>query len=265
MSLRGLLAIGLSVVCTGAAEAPQRSDFSGTWTRGPATHADFKAPPSGPGPVMNLIPIPADRPPAQGNLHVGDYNNPILQPWAATVVKRIGDADLAGAPVLFPQNLCQPYGVPFILRIGDQVQFLETPEVMVILYAEEMRARLVYMNAGHPAGLKPSYYGHSIGHWEGDTLVIDTIGLNDKSWTDRFATPHTEQLHVVERYRREGDSVIRVDFTVEDPGAFTMPWSAWVTYSRTDARWVEQVCAENAIDLFTGKELPIPSDAAPDF
>jgi hypothetical protein len=258
------LVLGLGLASLDAVGQTPR-DFSGTWTRGPATHADFKPPASGPGPILNLRPVPPDRPPGLGNYHVGDYANPILQPWAAEIVKRVGDADLAGAPVLFPQNLCQPYGVPFILRLGDTVQFLQTPDVIVILYAEEMRARLVYMNEAHPANLKPSYYGHSVGHWEGDVLVIDTIGLNDKTWTDRFATPHTEQLHVVERYRPEGDATIRVDFTVEDPGAFTMPWSAYVTYSRSAAPYVEQVCPENAIDLFTGRELPIPSDDSPDF
>jgi hypothetical protein len=263
--MTGIIVAAMCVVCCGVAAAQMPRDFSGTWTRGPATHADFKPPPSGPGPVMNLRPIPPDRPPAQGNLHVGDYNNPILQPWAAEIVKRTGDADLAGAPVLFPQNLCQPYGVPFILRLGDNVQFLQTPELIVILYAEEMRARIVYMNAAHPRDLSPSYYGHSVGHWEDDVLVIDTIGLNDKTWTDRFATPHTEQIHVVERYRTEGSGTLRVDFTVEDPGAFTMAWSATVSYARTAAPYVEQVCAENAIDLFTGRELPIPRDDSPDF
>jgi hypothetical protein len=256
-----------AALCFGAAAAQVApgADFSGSWTRGGAVHADFKPPPSGPGPIMNLTPAPPDRPNGLGNHYRGDTSNPILQPWAAAVVKRIADADAAGRPVPFPQNLCQPYGVPFILRLGDVVQFLNAPDLIVILYAEEMRARFVHMNAGHPRDLKPSYYGHSVGRWQGDTLVIDTVGLNDKTWTDRFGTPHTEQLHVVERYRRTDDATIRVDFTVEDPGAFTTPWSAYVTYARLDTPYVEQVCPENAIDAVTGKELPIPRDATPDF
>jgi hypothetical protein len=256
-----------SVMWCGAAWAQHRpgADFSGSWTRGPAVHADFKAPASGPGPILNLRPPPPDRPPNLGNTYAGDYSNPILQPWAAAIVKRIGDAALAGRPVPFPQNLCQPYGVPFILRLGDVVQFLPTPDLMVILYAEEMRARIVHMNGDHPRDLKPSYYGHSIGRWDADALVIDTIGLNDKTWTDRFGTPHTEQLHVVERYRRVDDATIRVDLSVEDPGAFTTPWSAYVVYSRTSAPYVEQVCPENAIDVLTGRESPIPRDDTPDF
>jgi hypothetical protein len=266
-SLPACLGIACAVLCLGTAAAQpfHGGDFSGSWTRGPAVHADFKPLASGPGPILNLRPPPPDQPPGQGSLHVGDYRNPILQPWAAEIVKRTGDADVAGAPVRFPQNLCQPYGLPFILRLGDTVRFLQTPDLILILYAEEMRARIIHMNAAHPRDLKPSYYGHSVGHWDGDLLVIDTIGLNDKTWTDRFATPHTEQLHVVERYRREGDATLRVDFTVEDPGAFTTPWSAYVTYARIPDHYVEQVCAENAIDLFTGRELPIPSDDTPDF
>jgi hypothetical protein len=262
-----LLAACAATVCFGASAAELRrgADFSGSWTRGPAVHADFRPPASGPGPILNLKPPPPDQPPNLGSQHVGDYANPILQPWAAAIVKRIGDADLAGHAEPFPQNLCQPYGVPFILRLGDTVQFLQTPDVIVIVYAEEMRARVIHMGAAHPRDIKPGYYGHSVGHWDGDVLVIDTIGLNDKTWTDRFGTPHTEQLHVVERYRRTDDATMRVDFSVEDPGAFTSPWSAYVTYSRVADPYVEQVCPENAIDLLTGRELPIPRDDTPDF
>jgi hypothetical protein len=180
-------------------------------------------------------------------------------------VKEIGDVDIAGQPVRFPGNLCQPYGLPFILRLGDAVQFLQSEGLLVILYAEEMRARIVHMNGAHPAEISPSYYGDSIGHWEGDVLVIDTIGLIDTTWTDRFGTPHTEELHVVERYRQLDDGTLRVDLMVEDKGAFTMPWRAYVIYTPWDSYFVEQVCPQNAIDLFTGRELPIPSDPTPDF
>ena len=250
---------------TAAAQLYQGGDFSGLWTRGIAHYADFRPPPSGPGPVMNLVPPPPGLPDGVGGRHQGDHTNPILQPWAADIVREIADADAAGRPVIGPHSLCRPYGLPFILRLNDIVQFLQTPEHVVILYAEEMRARIVYMNASHPRDIAPNYYGHSVGHWDADILVVDTIGLDDITWTDRHGTPHTEQLHIVERYRQVNDSTIRVDLLVEDPGAFTTPWAAYVTYSAAGDRYVEQVCAENNIDSLTGLEHPIPRDDTPDF
>lgn len=249
---------------TAAAQLYPGGDFSGLWTRGPAIHSAFKPPASGPGPVLNLTPPPADQVPGLGGYHRGDYTNPILQPWAANIVRQRGDADAAGR-LVSPGNLCRPFGVPFILQLGDIVQFLHTPDLFVILYAEEMRARFVYMNVSHPRDIAPSYYGHSVGHWDGDILVVDTIGLNDETWTDRNGTPHTAQIHVVERYHRVDDATIRVDFLVEDPGAFTTPWAAYVTYSPEGDHYTEQVCAENNINLFTGREQPIPRDDTPDF
>jgi hypothetical protein len=96
---------------------------------------------------------------------------------------------------------------------------------------------------------RPPYYGESVGHYEGDTLVVDTIGLNDKTWTDRFATPHTEKLHVVERYRLiDGAKTLEVFFTVEDPGAFTTIWSAITRYPRVNVERIEEeACAENNV------------------
>ena len=257
----------LNMVCLGTAASQTNlgADFSGYWTRGPAVHADFRPLAAGPGPVMNLTPPAPDQAAGQGSRHQGDYTNPILQPWTAEIVKQRGDADIAGRPVLHPGNVCAPYGLPFILRLGDTVQFLHTRNDFVILYAEEMRARIVYMNTGHPPDLTPSYYGHSVGHWERDVLVIDTVGLNDRTWTDRNGTPHTERMRVVERYHKVDEATVRVDFMVEDPGAFTTPWAAWVSYSPAGDHYYEQVCAENAIDVLTGRELPIPRDDTPDF
>jgi hypothetical protein len=137
---------------------------------------------------------------------------------------------------------------------------------VLTLYAREMRARIIHLNATHPSDLKPTYYGHSIGRWEGDTLVVDTVGLNDKTWTDRMGTPHTDRIHVVERYRLTDEGkTLRVDFTVEDPGAFAMPWSAWVPYTREEEGYFEQVCAETSRDPLSGRDLPISRATTADF
>jgi hypothetical protein len=163
------------------------------------------------------------------------------------------------------QQACRPHGVPYILSLNDAVQFLQTEDLIVILYAREMRARIIYLNGEHPEDLGHSIYGHSVGHWEGDTLVVDTIGQTDETWTDRLGTPHSEQMRVVERYRRTEDGMIRVDLMVEDPVAFTVPWRAWVEYSPEEDEYFEQVCAENNLDPLTGEEHDIPRDATPDF
>jgi hypothetical protein len=226
----------------------------------------MRAPEHGPGPVRNLTPPPANAGPGvgAGGGYQGDHNSPILQQWAAAIVKERADADRAGRPFPSAQVMCVPHGIPYVLELNDAVQFLHTRELFVILYAREMRARLVYMNAAHPRDLKPSAYGHSVAHWEGDTLVVDSIGFTADTWTDRLGTPHSAQLRVVERYRRIAPDRVRVDITVEDPGAFTMPWSAYVIYGPEDS-YHEQVCAENNIDTLTAKPRDIPSDTTPDF
>jgi hypothetical protein len=113
--------------------------------------------------------------------------------------------------------------------------------------------------------LRPSYYGHSVGHWEGDALVVDTIGFNDKTPVDLFGTPHTSQLHVTERYHViAGGKTLRVDFRVEDPGAFTSPWSSFADYGAPREPYAETVCMENN-RLPDGKLVPGPIDLTPDF
>jgi hypothetical protein len=142
--------------------------------------------------------------------------------------------------------------------------------MITMLYQRDHTVRWIHLNQEHPKNLKPSWYGHSVGHYEGDTLVIDTIGMNDLTGVDRFNTPHTTALHVTERYRMvENGLALRVDVTVEDPGAFTMPWHARAHYRRqalgATGTIEEIVCAENNYDILTRKEFPIPRDDSPDF
>jgi hypothetical protein len=225
----------------------------------------LRPPETGPGPVLNLTPPAPDAGGGSGTTYIGDHTNPILRPWAAEVVLRRADAQRAGRPEMSAQQVCRPHGVPYILQLNDTVQFLHAPDLFVILYAREMLPRIIHMNTGHPDNLERSTYGHSIAHWEGDTLVVDTIGMTDDTWTDRLGTPHSDKIRVVERYRKTAEGEIRVDFTVEDSGAFTTPWSAYVSYSPDGDDYYEQVCAENNINTLTGLEHDIPTDSTPDF
>ena len=123
---------------------------------------------------------------------VGDYTNPILKPQAAEVVKKHGEIELSGGPAPNPSNQCWPSGVPFILwNFG--IEILQQPDKITILYVYDHEVRHVRLNQAHPAQLTPSWYGDSVGHYEGDTLVIDTIGIKTGPFTmvDPFGTPHT--------------------------------------------------------------------------
>ena len=156
------------------------------------------------------------------------------------------------------------------------------------------------MNAPHPAKVTPSWYGDSVGHYEGDTLVIDTVGfkIGPFSAIDQYGTPFTQALHVVERYRlidyeaaraawerggkensRAGQGIgegwapdltnkgkgLQLQFTVEDKEVFTTPWSATKTYRRVFRDWPEQVCAENPHKYGTEKDAAVPTADKPDF
>jgi hypothetical protein len=156
--------------------------------------------------------------------------------------------------------------------------YLQTPKEVWILNGRG-EFRRIYMNVPHHQDAGHSWYGDSVGHYEnGDTLVIDTIGLDDKGPIDRYTTPHTKQLHVVERHKVSPDkSKVEVTFTVEDPGAFTMPWKAMVTYeratqrdaagNRVPAEWEEYSCNENSTEYFIPEAelVPVPHAEKRDF
>ena len=144
--------------------------------------------------------------------------------------------------------------------------------------AEDHQVRHIYLNQQHSSRVTPSWFGDSVGRYEGDTLVVDTIGLNTRTFVDNFRTPHTDQLHVVERFRMvDGGRAMEVQVRVEDPGAFTMPWNAIQRYRRIDANHTENdarvprgpleemVCAENNGDILNEGVEPIPQSTMPDF
>lgn len=238
-------------------------DFTGYWQRRgqfPSTWEVPEDPALTPGPLVNTITGEQ-----AGLLWVADHTNAILKPWNADYLKARGEAELIEVNTV-AHNICWPSGVPQVINLREPVQFLQARDKVTILYQRDHTVRHVFMNRDHPADVTPSWYGHSIGHYEGDELVIDTIGMNDKTGVDRFNTQHTTQLHVVERYRVvEDGQALRVTVTVEDPGAFNVPWFAQATYRRAGGPINEIVCAENNRDVTTGGDYPIPKDATPDF
>jgi hypothetical protein len=292
---------------SGTASIP---DFSGIW--GHSSIPGFEPPASGPGPVTNrsrrrqsiagvvpLMPDPNGAFVANNLQLVGDYTNPILKPQAAEVVKKHGEISLRGIGYPTPRNQCWPGGVPFIFS-STGVQLLQQPDKISIIYDYNQEVRHVRLNQPHPAQVTPSWYGDSVGHYEGETLVIDTVGIRvgPFAMVDWFGTPHTEALHVVERYRlldyeaaKEGlerdakenlrvypadgsslysdpnyrDKHLQLQFTVEDEAVFTMPWTATITYGRPLGEWREIVCAENPHKYNTEKDAAVPTAVKPDF
>lgn len=238
---------------------------------------EFLPPDSGPGPVAfdttikpvgNFMLTPGNPRPFK----VGDLDNPILQPWVVEQMRKSNQEVLAGKVAFTARARCWPHGVPgFLLYPVHPIFFIQAPKEVVMIWGQDFQFRHVYLDVPHSTNLKPSWYGESVGHYEnGDTLVVDTKGLNDKSYVDNFRTPHTAQIHVVERFKIvNGGQGLEVKVHVEDPGAFTMAWDA-VTRYRRDQREAEvplheMLCAENNEDYFNQGLVPIPHADKADF
>jgi hypothetical protein len=242
-----------------------------------AANQDFIAPPRGPGPIVG---DPAHKPtPGQPAFRVADLSNPILQPWTREVLDKANLRALSGKAAYTPKQRCWPNGVPaFDIYPVMPIYFVQTPREVLMIWSEDHMVRHIYMNAPHSDRVTPSWFGESVGRYEGDTLVVDTIGLNSRTFVDNFRTPHTDKLHVTERFRMiDGGKTMEIKIHVEDPGAFTMPWDALQYFHRIHGKGdkvdprtpsgplEEQVCAENNGDIFNEGLDPIPTALTRDF
>jgi hypothetical protein len=232
---------------------------------------DFEPPQSGPGPVTYekdhpYVPNGFGK---QVTFRIADLANPILQPWAIEKMREQNALAAAGKRAYEARASCRPGGVPGFLVMGrvNPLYFVQGRNEVVLINEGGPEVRRVFLDVAHSAHPKISPYGESVGHYEGgDTLVVDTIGLSDDTYVDNYRTPHTTQLHVVERFQlTEGGKTLRVTIQVEDPGAFRMPWSAQQTYRRTRTGALEEaICAENNI-AFDASVTDIPTADRPDF
>ena len=265
----------LLVTAFSATAAQAIPDFAPTASSGWYAYSrDFMRPPSGPGPIMQDPKFPRvtnDDFRATGlqpTNAIGDTTNPILQPWAADVVRKFNAQALAGKPVVGQHAECRAIGVTnFILEPMTRPMFILQGKNEVTLILESFgEVRHIFLTDKHSPNLKPSWYGESIGHYEGDTLVVDTIGFNDQTYVDGFHTPHTTQLHTIERYHLvDGGRELQVDVHVEDPGAFTTPWNAVQRYRQFElvARNAKQSGVQLAA-LATPEEGPLSEAVCPD-
>jgi hypothetical protein len=268
----GALSPALAAEPTGGSAAVPNfaPDRNTGWIPDRPTGDDFLPPPSGPGPVMSVKDHPyVPNGQGQPTYRIADLTNPILQPWAIAQMKKANDEVLAGKVPYITRERCWPAGVPGF-TVYTRVQalyFMQTPTKVTLISELNQQPRHIYLNVPHSSNPKPSWYGESVGHYEGDELVVDTIGLNDKTYVDNYQTPHTEQLHVVERFHMVDDGkMLEVNVHVEDPGAFTTPWNAIQRYRRMDRNpFIENVCAENNDDHFNQGMEPMPEADKPDF
>ena len=266
-----------------AAQTGAVPDFSGIWAH---ANPGFEPLASGPTSLKNRI----RRPNGTGDILnlTGDHTNPILKPAAVAAVQKHAEYHAKDQGDPNPRNQCHLEGPPFVFTNGP-TQIVQSKDRLKILYQYNYQVRHVRMNAEHPAKVTPSVYGDSVGRYEGDTLVIDTVGIKvgKYSMVDWYGTPHSDQLHVVERYRmltydeaKEGfdrdaqehnvpdgkpvgnpsGKYLQLRFTVTDPAVFTTPWTATMTYryvTGNNPDWVESVCAENT-QWFPGQESDVP-------
>ena len=247
------------------------ADSSTSWVLD-RTVDDLLAPPSGPGPITfdKAHPYVPNGRGRQPTYRVADLSNPILQPWAAEQMKKTNDDVLAGKVPYRARERCWPIGVPgfVIYSLVEPFYFYQTPKEVTIVNQGGPEVRHVYLNVPHSKNPKPSWYGESVGHYEnGDTLVIDTIGVTDKTFIDNYRTPHTGQLHVVERWKIvEAGNAVEVSMNVEDPGAFTTAWSATQRWRRVhNAPMTEIACNENNANYLEQYRFPMPTAEKADF
>jgi hypothetical protein len=273
----GLLGGG-SLVATGALLAasalaqtsgspPDFSSAGTSWSQG--NGVNFMPVPGSASPIANDPAHPhysngeAIRRGIQPTYRIADLTNPNIKSWAKDVMKKDNDEVLAGKFAYTPGSSCRPAGTPVFMLDGGPFYFVQTPKEVLIVASEDSQVRHIYMDVPHSKNPKPSWYGESVGHYEGDTLVVDTVGLNTKTFVDQFRTPHTDKLHVIERWRlTNGGKTTEIEVTIDDPDTFNQPWKGLVRLQRGQAPYTEFVCVEGNLNLF---DWGVPTAKTPDF
>lgn len=259
---------------------------------------NFESMPAGAPAMRNLSRLPNGQ--ANAGQQVGDYNNPILKPEASAVVRAKGERAKNGSGFPNSQDQCHLLAPPFssAMTLGLAMLSLKNGNI-IITTDRNANFRYIRMNAPHPRDLKPTPMGDSVGHWEGDTLVIDTVGIRVDQYTsiDRFGTPQSDSMHVVERYRlidgqrakAQADGFsnaegtvggggrdagyhpdmnlkgLELQLTMDDPKVLTGPWTVRVSYRRLQSFWPENVCADNPVEHYKDEWIGLPRANRPDF
>lgn len=217
-----------------------------------------------------------DVPPAERNLrgagasgpredffHAFVNGEPSMTPWAEErykALKRgITDPNAVPPDEFDPETYCFPRGPTRIFSSSFPFEIRQHPDVVLLLFERDHWVRRIYVDGrGHPDGYPLTWMGHSIGKWDGDTLVVDTIGINDKSWIDSQGHPHTDALHLVERFRRRKHDILEYQVTFDDPKAYTKPWGGKKDFQlmRPGQEIMEHVTCEDLLEMGKRGFLP---------
>ena len=233
-----------------------------------AAHASAaqKPPPRGPGSLSGIWTNTSYNPdsvydPRLAVLRDVHGNLPPMRPWAAELLEKRIKAAEEGHPYANTKSMCLPSGVPQLM-FGPRtpMQILETSGQVTMLIEEFNDFRIVLIHAKHAMDLDPNIMGDSVGRWEGDTFVVDTIGLSEQTTLDVSGMPHTDELHVVERFRRAGDDLLEVLVTLDDPGTFTAPRTSRATFKHAPVSKLTEYYCENqrnpSVDGKTITQMP---------
>jgi hypothetical protein len=170
-----------------------------------------------------------------------------LRPWAEAVYKERIETNGKDHPGV----RCWPSGIPEKLNIPDGLKLVQTPDVMIFMHESRTIYRQVFTDGRPlPKNAQPAWMGYSVGKWEGDTFIVETINQNGKTWLDMRGLPATEELRVIERYTRPSIGRILIDVTIDDPKAYTKPWDVQLSWSlQPDIELIESICEENNKDV----------------
>jgi hypothetical protein len=168
-------------------------------------------------------------------------------PWAQKIYDHNIEEEKKGHTYAGGPTFCLPHGMPQMMTAATYpVEIFQTAKDFAFVHELQRNYRIIHLDRGHlaPDDITPDYMGDSVGHWEGDTLVVDTIGLSSKTTFDMLGAPHTDQLHLIERIRLLNPDEFEDQITIEDPGTFSHPWTERVTYKRTKHEIMEYICLD---------------------
>ena len=235
---------------------------------------DFLPPQAGElGPISNdpKYPHVGNNQGGQPTERIANIADPNLKPWAADVMKKQNELTLAGKRGFVAQSRCWPGGVPAqLLFPAEPVFFIQTPKEVWMIWQRDAHVRRIYLDRPHSKNPKPAWFGESVGRYENGELVVDTIGIAERpnSYVDNYRTPHTKNLHVVERFRvTENGNRLEARIRVDDPGTFNKPWSAQLRWRKVNrGSMIESICAENnGANFFHLDEWPMPEAVKAEF
>jgi hypothetical protein len=254
----------------GAKSNARVPDFSSNNAGWVSIGTDWVAVPGGPPPVADdsAHPYVPNNTGKQPTFRVADVNNHNLTQFAKDELKKSNDEVLRGKAMYARESRCWATGVPtYLLNPAQPTFLLQAPDKVTMIWQMDHQVRRIYLNVPHSENPRPSWYGESVGRYEGDALVVDTVGLNTRTFVDNYRTPHSERLHVVERYRLvEDGKTLQAEVTIEDPAVFIEPLKVIHRWRRVQGPMIESSCAEGELgNPFKQDVEPLPTADRPDF